>query len=319
MGGNKRRGPVALMVLFAFCTLVLLMPLENNLDRHLSRNREALPVVSELGGIFRVFEIAGLNSLLADLLWMKADEMWHSTSWWEMPPVLEAIVSLDPKFDMVWRILAWHYGWNLTAAAPSAIEKQQWLDKAEKTYERALIAIPEDQQIWGDACFFYADRIRQWDKAEVLLKRAIAIYPNEIALFRRRLQRIYEKSWRVEDAIAVIKGIQQVQPEDAMAIRDLKWWQTWANDQNWRWVLEYRENMIREQKQLPWFRNPFEGTLVAAPPWRDWNAHYYMNPDWKPDLTRFGSQSVASIFRVRPDLKEQWQKAHPEVKLGQQK
>jgi tetratricopeptide (TPR) repeat protein len=320
MLAKRSRGPIGLLLLLAFCLLLVLMPLNRHLNQRSHRsNTGGLPAVADLGGIFRVLEIAGLNALLADLLWMKADEMWHSTSWWEMAPTLEAIVRIDPKFPMVWKILAWHYGWNLNFASPSAIEKRHWLDKAAETYNRALEAVPDDQGLWSDACFFFADRSRQWDTAEVFLKKAIAKYPLEIPLFRRRLQRVYEKSWRVDDAIKVIQGIQQVSPGDAMASRDLAWWRKWDHDRDWRWVLEYREDVTRAKRYLPWFRNPFEGTLVKAPPWRDWNAPQYMNPNWQPDLTKFEYESVSSVFLSRPDLKAQWQKAHPEVKLTRPK
>jgi tetratricopeptide (TPR) repeat protein len=311
----KYGAPGAGLIIFAFCTLLLLMPLGSQLDRQLARDRAALPVVSELGGIFRVLEIAGLNSLLADVLWLKADEMWHSSSWWEMAPILEAVVRLDSKFPLAWKVLAWHYGWNLNSASTSAVEKAQWLDKASETYQRALQSVPDDEFLWSDACLFFVDRSRQWDKAEVYLKQAIKKYPDEIELFRRRLQRIYEKTWRVDDAVGEIKGILQIKPDDPMAKRDLLWWETWDHNENWRWILEYRENLMRERRQLPWFNNPFEGTLVAPPPWRDKNAIYYMDPNWQPDITAFQLRSVMSLFQTRPDLREQWQKAHPNEKI----
>jgi len=313
----KRRGPAALSLLVVICLLVLLWPLEGNIERSLQQlrpHRAKVQLSGELPGIYRFFQLAGMNALLADILWMKADDLWHSASWWQMAPVMESIVRIDPKFTIVWRVLAWHYGWNLHAASPSRVEQEQWLAKAADTYERGVGENPNNVDLWGDMCWFYTDRICQFDKAVQVLEEGVKKFPDKIYTMERSLQRVYEKTWRVDDAVRVIKDILRKQPGDAMALRDLEWWTRIGKDENWRWVLEYREHKFRERRNMPWFRNPFEGSLVSTPPWRDWNGPYYMNPDWKPNLGRFQPDSVSIIIEERPDLAEAYQKAHPELK-----
>jgi len=313
----NRRGPTALVLLMVIALLVLLWPLEGSIEGRLSQlrpKRAEVQLPGELPGIYRFFQLAGLNALLADILWMKADDLWHSASWWEMAPVMESIVRIDPRFVLVWRVLCWHYGWNLHVASRTAVERAFWLQKAGDAYARAVEENPEDYDLWWDMCWFYTDRIRQWDKAAHYLELGVKKFPDEIDTIERSLQRVYEKTWRVEDAVRVIKDILRKRPTDGIARRDLAWWTKWDKDINWRWVLEYREHLYRERRDLPWFRNPFEGTLVPSPPWRKWEAPNYMDPDWKPDLTRFGLQSVSTVLERRPDLRQEWLKAHPELK-----
>jgi tetratricopeptide (TPR) repeat protein len=313
----NRRGPLAINLLIAICLLVLLWPLEGKIETQLTElrpERGKVAVGLELPGIYRFFEMAGLNSLLADLLWMKAHDMWYSASWWQMAPVMETIVRINPKFILVWQVLSWHYGWNLHAASPTAVERAQWLAKAEDAYERGVAANPDNVDLWWDMCWFYVDRTRQYDKAAEKLEAGLEKFPDELDTLARTLQRIYEKTWRVDDAIRVIKYIQSKRPEDGLARRDLEWWEKVGKDVNWRWVLEFREHLLRAGRDLPWYRNPFEGTLVSSPPWRDWEAPLYMKPDWKPDLSRFEIASLGLVFHSRPDLVKEYLEAHPELK-----
>ncbi|NIM04697.1 MAG: hypothetical protein GTO55_02070 [Armatimonadetes bacterium] len=313
----NRRGPAALSILVVICILVLLWPLEGSIEKQLTEmrpHRQQVQLGGELPGIYRFLQLAGLNALLADLLWMKADDLWHSSSWWQMAPVLEAVVRVDPNYIVACRILAWHYGWNLHTAAQTAVERKMWLQKAADTYERVVRDNPDDYTLWLDKCWFYADRTRQYDKAIESLEEATKRFPEQIDTLDRRLQKMYEKTWRVKDAVRVIKGIIRKRPSDALARRDLEWWENLGEDVNWRWVLEFREHVSRAGRNLPPYRNPFEGTLVDSPPWRDWEQNVmYMDPAWQPDLTGFAYESVFWIFPHRPDLAEEYAKAHPEV------
>lgn len=305
-----------LALLVAVCILILLWPLEGSIERDLLEIRphrgEEVELGIELPGIYRFLQLAGLNALLADVLWMKAEDLWHSSSWWEMAPVMEAIVKIDPGFIMVWRVLAWHYGWNLHAASRTQVERAIWTDRAADAYRRAVAHNPGEFDIRWDMCWFYLDRTRQWERAEEALRIGIERFPNEIDKLERPLQRVYEKTWRVDDAVAVIKDILKKRPTDVVAHRDLEWWERIGKDDNWRWLLEVREHMKRQTRNLPPFRNPFEGSVVDSPPWRDWDAPFYMDPDWTPDLTGFEYSSVQYVLPFRPDVAEDYYEAHPE-------
>ena len=312
----KRRKPAALCILVVICFLVLMWPLEGNIEAGLNRirpQRAGLQIGGDLPGIYRFFQLAGLNALLADILWMKADDLWHSSSWWQMAPVMESIVRIDPKFIMAWRVLAWHYGWNLHAASRSRVEQVYWLEKSADAYDRATTENPDNFDLWWDMCWFYTDRLRRYDKAVPLMEKGVAKFPTEIDTLERCLQHTYERTWRVADAVRVIRDIKKKRPQDTLAHRDLDWWKKHHDDVDWRWVLEVREQIYRQKRNLPMFRNPFEGSVVSSPPWRDWEAPLYMNQEWEPNIIKYQVDSVWTILDVRPDLAEKYMKAHPEL------
>ena len=300
---KHHRGPTALLLLIVMATLILLWPLESSIEKQLTtlhKSKASQVSLTGLPSIYRFLQLAGLNALLADVLWMKADALFESTSWWEMAPVVEATVKVDPHFSLAWRVLAWHYGWNMFIAAPTKIERDMWSQKAEDTYQAGTEQNPKDYDLWWDACFFYMDKVRQYDKAEEFLYRAHKNFPNRLDSIERCRQRLYERTWQVDKAVAVIKDILKKRPDDIIAKRDLEWWTKigWGTkagpDINWRWMLEVKENGVRKTRDLPWYRNPFEGTVVKSPPWRDWNAPEYMNPKWIPDLSV--SKTHLSLF-----------------------
>jgi len=323
---KHHRGPTALLLLIVITTLILLWPLESRIEKQLTTLHKSKAAQADLTGlpsIYRFLQLAGLNALLADVLWMKADALFESTSWWEMAPVMEATVKVDPHFTLAWRVLAWHYGWNMFIAEPGRIKREQWLQKAADSYQEGTKQNPKDYDLWWDACFFYMDKVRQYDKAEEFLDRAHKNFPNRLDTIERCRQRLYERTWQVDKAVAVIKDILKKRPDDLIAKRDLEWWTKigWGTeagpDINWRWVLEVKENGVRKSRDLPAFVNPFEGTVVDIPPWRDKRAlgTDYIDPNWIPDLSRYSLESVQMILQSRPDLAVMWQKAHPEVPL----
>lgn len=314
----ERRKSTVVSLLIVVCLLTLLWPLEGKIENDINKIRPhrsannilATAGAGELPGIYRFFQLAGLNSLLADILWMKADDLWHSSSWWQMGPVMEAITRIDPKFIMVWRIMGWHYGWNLNDAAPNPVEKEYWLQRAAEIYEQGVKENPKDYGIHWDRDWFYADRKRDFKRAAECLEEDVKLFPDQITTMDRTLQHMYERSWRVDDAVQVIKEIQRKSPNDQMARRDLDWWKAHHDDINWRWVLEVREHYYNYRYNRPPFRNPFEGTLVPSPPWRDWSQMNYINPDWQPNLQGFSVDSLRTIFDLRPDLAKKYIELH---------
>jgi tetratricopeptide (TPR) repeat protein len=323
----KHRGPVGVMLLMAFAILVLLYPLQTNIEQAMQQKqttaRETGEYISEvnagsMSGLLHFLQLAGLNSLLADVLWMKADDLWHSASWWQMAPVMETIVRIDPKFTMVWRILAWHYGWNLYIASRTAVERAGYLDSAARTYEEALKNNPDNFDLWWDQAWLYWDKLRNYERAEDSFKRMYNKYPNDVRV-ERALQHLYEKTWRIDEAKKVIAHIRKKYPDDYFGKRDMEWWTKTGKDENYRWIMEVKENISREGRDLPFFVNPFEGKTVKGnyidvPPWRDESRPDHMNPDWKPDLRKYDKDTVAMVLKAYPEYTPVWVAAHPEYK-----
>lgn len=330
----NHRNSISVLLLFSIALLALIWPLEGSVERAIAerhpnkavtttRQGDILPAGTSEGGLFKFLQAAGMNALLADLLWMKADDLWHSASWWQMAPVMEAIVKIDTRFVLVWRVLAWHYGWNLFVASPTEVERQQWLAKAEDAYYRGVAANPKDYDLYADMCWFFVDKVRRDDKAIPLLIKGVEKFPEQgIDTIQRQLQRVYERTWLPELAMETIADIGKKRPKDPLVKRDMEWWVKHRNDQNWRWILEDREQVTRQSRDLPPYLNPFEGKTVkspftgktyavSVPVWRDMNEPDYRDPKWRPQVWQYEVQSVERMWQRYPDLQKQWEAHNP--------
>ena len=88
-----------------------------------------------------VAALGGFRTVAADLLWLKAERVWHGGDWWMMLPILDAVTQLDPQFLLAWKVYGWHAAYNLHGESQTLAEKNWWLDHgvdALERYERAL-------------------------------------------------------------------------------------------------------------------------------------------------------------------------------------
>jgi hypothetical protein len=57
----------------------------------------------------------GMRKMAANLLWLRADTMWHEGAYYRMIPVMNTVVALDPQFVDAYLVGAWHLAYNATA------------------------------------------------------------------------------------------------------------------------------------------------------------------------------------------------------------
>src|SRR5574341_1448191 len=67
------------------------------------------------------------RGLVADLLWIKADEYNHRGQWYKLLPLFKMITFLQPKFITAWSVGGWHMAFNLYFHSQSPEEKEKWL------------------------------------------------------------------------------------------------------------------------------------------------------------------------------------------------
>ncbi len=145
-----RRFLPAILVLLAFGAAR--MPFEHRLMRDLRtagfhRAELNLGLREQVGQMGFIAALSGFRSVVADLLWIRAHDLWMDTKWGRMKVTLDAVTSLQPRALLFWDQSAWHMAWNASIAAmqdPTQPRETLRL-KASKEY----IKIGEDYLLRG--------------------------------------------------------------------------------------------------------------------------------------------------------------------------
>jgi hypothetical protein len=111
------------------------------------------------GGTPAVFAmLGGQRYMVANIMWMYADVLFHKGKLWEMVAPMDATITLNPAFTEAWSTYGWHLAWNLYSYTDDPIEKRRWLDAGIQVYIRAVKAEPSISVHRVDLARVYSER-----------------------------------------------------------------------------------------------------------------------------------------------------------------
>ncbi len=269
----SRRARNGLVALFCLGVLLALVPVQEIIHR--ARPEKFDPTRQQRTSMIGVgltpaliAAMGGFRPLAADLVWLKADQVWEGGSWWAMLPLLDAVVQLDPKFELAWQVYGWHCAYNLNAESKTAVDKNYWLQRGIEILERAVEANPDSWRMkWelGWTCFDRSHelaRAAEWFYAADQLKGAPA-YVSRFYL------RAYE---HLLDRDGILRGLAYARSRykddpkhQHLVTRDTNFWQ-WAWDspeQHRRIIVE--ENTARFERGIPPYLYPNDRFFDVCP------------------------------------------------------
>lgn len=212
--------------------------------------------------------MGGFRPLAADLVWLKVDQVWEGGSWWAMVPLLNAVVELDPKFELAWQVYGWHCAYNLHAESNTALDKNYWLQKGIEILERAVEANPDSWRMkWelGWTCFDRAHelaRAAEWFYAADQLKGAPAYVSR---LYYRAYEHLLDRDGILR-GLAYARARHRDDPKHQhLVTRDTNFWRThWNDPQTHRRVI-VEENTARFQRGIPPYLYPNDAYFDVCP------------------------------------------------------
>ena len=261
------------ILIFFLIALVLaaLFPLQRGIFLNFPGGYAQRPFIY-LYGLEGLLAATGFRSTAASLLWMKSESYFTSHAWWKMVPIFDTVVRLDPHFLLAWDTYGWHCAWNLDAAAKELARKapnreqrdyalkqaDAWVTHGIKVYADGVQANPGKWELYFGLAWLYFDRLHLYQDAEIWFKKTIEF---EEAPFyvHHMLVRVYEKTWQIDKALALLKKIVKRWPNDHIAKRDIEWWTLHKDDPKEKKRQEEREKLMRKRLQLrPYQESPYK-------------------------------------------------------------
>jgi len=267
--GKRTRRKLGL-TLFALVLLVALMPLQEAVHRarpELFDPQRKVKGTSAIGADSTPAVIAalgGFRTVAADLLWLRAERIWHGGDWWAMPRILEAVTELDPHFVLAWQVYGWHCAYNLNAESETQVDRNYWLGQGVQILQRAVEANPDNWEMIFELGWTLYDRAHEpWRAAEYFLQADQ--YPEAKAYVSRLRYRCYEGVLdipKLMDALEYAKG-RHNDPNEAgdvlhqkIVTRDYDWWMQHKDDPEEHRRQIVMENTKREQRSIPYYLYP---------------------------------------------------------------
>ena len=140
----------ALVVLLLFGAVR--MPFEHRLMRdfraaNFHRAELNLDLRGQVGQMGFIAALSGFRSIVADLLWIRAHDLWMATEWGRMKVLLDAVTALQPRSLLFWDNSAWHMAYNASAAALRDTNQPRETLRVKRS--REYIRIGEDYLLRG--------------------------------------------------------------------------------------------------------------------------------------------------------------------------
>jgi tetratricopeptide (TPR) repeat protein len=240
--------------------------LQASIGRKAARLHSGNPYVAGLGegGTIAILaSLGGFRGMAANLLWVKADEYFHTASgWWRVMPTLQAVTQLDPHFVDAWELLAWHIGYNMYVAAAPA-DRPSWAQSAIDCYREALRANANTLNAWRlrqALAWYYQDRLMDHYKAipewiQVTQMPGGLSSPYQVL---HPLAHCYEETWQITKAVEVWKRTLKLDREDTVAQSAIEWWSKHKNDRFYLRKLLAGKNVVRQQRDLRPMAPPYD-------------------------------------------------------------
>ena len=202
-----------LAVGFILMLLILLYPLQKEIN--CSRIREDLSeaLVVMPGDFINFFIIGGFRGIAADVLWIRADDYWHRGQWYKVLPIYRAIAWLQPHFLTTWALGAWHMAYNLYAYSDIPEQKLEFLQMGIDFLKDGIIQNRDKYDLYFELGWTYFDKAKNYDEAARFL--GLALRFDEVPTYVDRLfAHAYRKKEDLENERDAWKAALKAHPED---------------------------------------------------------------------------------------------------------
>ena len=103
--------------------------------------------------------LGGFRGILADVLWIRAQQQQDSAKYYELKLLCDMILKLQPTFTQVHAYQAWNMSYNLAFKAETCQDKWYWIRAGLSTLEKGLQRNLHNYTLWFEMGSQYYDRL----------------------------------------------------------------------------------------------------------------------------------------------------------------
>jgi hypothetical protein len=138
-------------------------------QRQLNRSRDTLGLtkVAPLENAppvlaFTTVALGGFRGLIANVLWIRADELQQDDKCFEMVQLADWITKLEPHFVQVWTVQAWNMTYNISVKFRSPEDRWRWVRRGiELLRDDGLRFNPDETLLYRELSWFFQHKMGQ--------------------------------------------------------------------------------------------------------------------------------------------------------------
>jgi hypothetical protein len=177
-----------ILVSTAIVLLVAVSFLQRSLNKQRTNPEMGLLRVADLGSnappmlAFTTVALGGFRGLIANSLWMRANELQNDGKYFEMVQLADWITKLEPTFAQVWLMQGWNMAYNISVKFTDYGDRWRWVQRGiELLRDEGLKYCPKEALVYRELAWFYQHKMGQnLDDAHLYYKQAWAAEMNAV-------------------------------------------------------------------------------------------------------------------------------------------
>jgi hypothetical protein len=109
---------------------------------------------------FTTVALGGFRGLIANALWIRANDLQNEGKYFEMVQLADWITKLEPTLSQVWIVQAWNMAYNISVKFPDPADRWRWVQRGiELLRDEALRYNPKEALIYRELGWFFQHKM----------------------------------------------------------------------------------------------------------------------------------------------------------------
>jgi len=118
--------------------------------------------------MMKLFLLGGFRGIVADLLWLRAEENKRDHDWDRLKTTVELITKLQPHFLSIWTFQGWNLAYNVSVEWDAPEDKYEWIKQGIKFVQEGVNKNQRSPDLVWDTAWFYYHKLGFADEAIIL-------------------------------------------------------------------------------------------------------------------------------------------------------
>ncbi len=118
--------------------------------------------------MMKLFLLGGFRGIVADILWLRAEENKRDHDWDRLKTNVELITKLQPHFLSIWTFQGWNLAYNVSVEWDAPEDKYEWIKQGIKFVQEGVEKNRHSPDLVWDSAWFYYHKLGFADEAIIL-------------------------------------------------------------------------------------------------------------------------------------------------------
>ena len=122
--------------------------------------------------MMKLFLLGGFRGIVADLLWLRAEEYKRDHDWDRLETTVELITKLQPHFLSIWTFQGWNLAYNVSVEWDAPEDKYTWIKQGIKFVQEGVAKNRRSPDLIWDTAWSYYHKLGFSDES-IILRRLV--------------------------------------------------------------------------------------------------------------------------------------------------